>query len=325
MTLAEMASFVCGKVRQSDTRALAKCKGFLRQRYELIYNEALWRDSLYPFAFTFTPNASGVPASWESTFLMPSVVDKVVAVRTAGQEVTAVGQEILMRGNIDQFTQSGEPVEFATGAPCVALLPAAYGTHDLEMFGGDTGQAWSVYYINSSGNRIKVTGVFSAETSAIADGVSAGQLVYVVERVTKQGSTTQASLTTEFTDVSLSVCPAADSSFPQRIPVRFIPGPSAATAMKALVKKKVVPLSDDGDTPELRNVDNALIAFAQGDMWEYARQIGKANGKYQEAGAVMTQLKQLHTWQEQTLVRFVPDVGDPAGSVGIGLSGKGVW
>ena len=320
MTLAEMASFVCGKVRKSDARALVKCKGFLRQRYELIYNEALWRDSLHVFPFTFTPNAAGVPASWESTFLMPSVVDKVVAIRTAGQEVTAVGQEVLMRGDIDQFTESGQPVEFALGSPCVALLPAAYTFHDLQMFGGDVGQAWRAHYIDSTGNRIKVTGVFSAGTSAIA-----ADLVRVVERVTKQGSTTQAELTTNATDVSLSVCPAADSSFPQRIPVRLIPGPSAATDLRALVKKKVVPLSDDGDAPELRNADNALIAFAQGDMWEYGRQIGKARLKYEEAGAVMTQLKQLHTWQEQTLVRAAPDVGDAAGSVGIGLSGKGVW
>jgi hypothetical protein len=322
MTLSDMADFVCRKVRQTDTTSVARCKEFLSKRYELIYNDALWRDSLYLFPFTFVPEyrlLTDRPESWDSIWMMPSVVDKVVALRTDSQELQPSGQELLMRGSLDEFVQTGQPVNFTTLAPCVAILPADYDFHDLEIFGGDSGQTWTIHIIDADGNREKFTSTFpSGGTSIVAD-------CRVVERATKQASSADVDLSTNSTDITLATCPAAETAFPVRLPIRLIPGPTDDIDLKALVKKKHIPLEDDGDAPELRNVVNCLLAFAQADMWERGRQIGKANSKFSEAGALLDQLKQNHSWQEHTQVRLVPDIDTPSGSVGDGLAGKSFW
>ena len=327
MTLAELANFVCGKVRQTDTRAIAKCKEFIARRYELIYNDALWRDSLYLFAFTFTPNSTAAvpegPASWDATHLMPTVVDKVIAIRSASQEITATGQEILMRGGFDAFAETGAPVQFATLAPCVNILPSAYATHDLGIEAdspNDTGSPWTAHIVAPDGTRTKVT-----ELLVDAVTISISSSVTIIERVTKQVTAATVNLNTNGASFLVSRASAIDTSFPLRLPVRFFPTPTAAVDLRALVKKKFVPLADDADVPELRNVDLGLIAYAQADMWEYARQIGKAQAKFAEAAATLSQLKMLHTWQEQTLVRAVPEVFEPSGVVVDQLVGKGYW
>jgi len=329
MTLSEMANYVCGKCRQTDANSVTKAKEFLSKRYELIYNDSLWRDSLYLFPFTFEyhyepPFGSGAdrPESWDSIWMMPSVVDKVVALRTGIQEMQPSGQELLMRGSLDQFAQSGEPVQFATLAPCVAILPAAYAFHDVEILEMDSGQTWTAHVIDSSGNRIKSTGVYPVGGS-LSDPVSSD--CRVLERVTKQESANDVVLTSDAGERTLATCLAADTAFPLRIPVRLIPAPTQDIDLTALVKKKHIPLEDDGDLPELRNIDNALLAFGQGDMWERARQLGKANAKFTEATALLGQLKSMHVWQEHTQIRLVPEVDSPAGSYGDNLNGKGYW
>lgn len=317
-----MADFVCAKCRQTDETSIARCKEFLSKRYELIYNDSLWRDSLYLFPFTFVPEyreSSDRPESWDSIWMMPSVVDKVVALRMSTQEIEPSGQEILMRGSLDAFTQIGDPVTFATMAPCVALLPAAYDFHDVEIIGGDSGQTWTMHVINADGNRTKYSDTFPQGNTAILEDAR------VVERVSKQASSAVATLTTDSTDRTLAECAATATAFPVRLPIRLIPGPTDDVALTALVKKKHIALEDDGDSPELRNIDNALLAFAQGDMWERARQLGKAQAKFTEAVALMGQLRSMHVWQEQTQVRLVPEVDTPAGSVGDGIHGKSYW
>jgi len=322
MTLSEMANYVCGKCRQTDDNSVARAKEFLTKRYELVYNDSLWRDSLYLFPFTFVPEYSVLsdrPESWDSIWMMPNIVDKVVALRTASQEITPSGQELLMRGGLDAFEQLGDPVQFATLSPCVAILPEGYTHHDVEIFGGDAGQTWTMHVIDANGNRTKYSDTFPAGNTAILTDCR------IVERVTKQASATAVEIATNSTDTTLATCPAADSAFPVRLPIRLIPGPTADVDLMALVKKKSIALEEDGDTPELRNIDNCLLAFAQGDMWERARQLGKANAKFTEATALLGQLKSMHVWQEHTQIRLVPEVDSPAGSYGDNLNGKGYW
>jgi hypothetical protein len=323
MTLLELANFICRKVRQTDTNALARCKEFLRARYELIYNDALWRDSLYLFPFTFTPDTNGTPESWDSIQMMPSVVDKVVGLRRSNQEITATAQEQLIRGGIDAWAQQGDPVQFSTLAPVVAIIPDRYYFSDAgfsAVSAVDGGIAWSAVYIDTDGNRIKVTGTLhSSGIQAIGDPIR------VIERATKGATSGAVTIDLGLGEEPIVTAPAASTAFPVRIPVRLFPTPTAATDFSALVKKKVLHLEDDGDTPELRNVDQALIAFAQGDMWEYGRQINKANAKFGEAGALLKQLMSLHTYQEQTLINMAPEVSQVSGDIDTGLGGKGYW
>ena len=62
----------------------------------------------------------------------------------------------------------------------------------------------------------------------------------------------------------------------------------------------------DTDTPALNGVDNALLAFAEGDMLERARQYSKAQIKYQEAASQVQIMKDLENGQRQSISRIIP-------------------
>lgn len=72
MTLSEMASYVCTKVGQTDTPSVEACKLFLRRRYQMIWDSALWKETMFNAAAT--TNTSGI-------VVLPSSCDQVVAVR----------------------------------------------------------------------------------------------------------------------------------------------------------------------------------------------------------------------------------------------------
>ena len=62
----------------------------------------------------------------------------------------------------------------------------------------------------------------------------------------------------------------------------------------------------DTDTPALNGIDNALLAFAEGDMLERSRQYGKAQIKYQEAASQVQIMKDLENGQRQSISRIIP-------------------
>lgn len=321
MTLSDLASFVCNKVRQTDTQAVAHCKEFLRQRYELIYNNALWRDSLWEFQFTFTPDTLTKPESYEGGYFLPTVVDKLLALRRSDGEVFVVAPETLVRSNLDQWAETGDPVQFHALSPCVRWLPAGYPYHDLRIYAGsgDAGLAYVAHTIDSNGDRQRLPGTLASGDTLISSDVR------IVERVTKPTTAEAVLLFTNDGDTELASAAASATSFTQRPLIRLLPEPTAAVTLRALVKKKVNPLAEDGDVPELRDIDNCLLAFAHGDMLERGRQYGKAQIIFQEAGGLLNSLKAELTWQDATRLRMMPDVETVSGDVDYGVSGKGYW
>ncbi len=67
--------------------------------------------------------------------------------------------------------------------------------------------------------------------------------------------------------------------------IRVYPTPDKGYIYHLHGKALFVPLSIGADTPILRNIDNCLIAFVQGDMLQRARQYGKAEALFTEAAA----------------------------------------
>ena len=324
MNLGDLATLICKKVRQRDTQALVDCKEFLTRRYELIYNESLWRDSLWTLEFTFTPEEQEKPESYDGIKFMPSVVDRLIALRTTDQPLNVVADEHLYRSALDEFTRTGLPVRYTTGAPVVAILPEAYpvGNHDISVVAGGAADTsdWNAVYIDADGNRKKSTGNLSQSHSYIAT-----EDLRVLERLTKEVTEDDVRITTFAGDIDLLTWDADAEAFPARLPVRLLPSPTAATTFKALVKKKVIHLENDEDEPELRGVDNVLIPLVQGDMLERARQYGKAGLKFTEGLALLESFKTLHVHQETQQEQFVPEVGQISGISHGDFSTKGYW
>lgn len=323
MNLGDLATFICKKVRQRDTQAVLDCKDFLNRRYELIYNESLWRDSLWTLDFTFTPEVVGVPESWAGIKFLPGVVDRLVALRMTDQPLDVVAAEHLYRSGIDEFERSGTPARYSTGAPVVAILPPEYDTNDVSILSGDAsddGHAWTMTIIDTNGDRVD----YESELGE-SDSNPVALDIQVVERCTCVANSVAATLKTRSATETIATLRAGETSFPMRLPVRLVPKPSVATTFKALVKKKALPLTDDLHVPELRDIDNVLIPLVQGDMLERSRQYGKAQLKFQEGLALLESFKVLHVHQETQQEQFVPEVEQVSGISHWDFSAKGYW
>lgn len=87
--------------------------------------------------------------------------------------------------------------------------------------------------------------------------------------------------------------------------LRPVPTPLTAGTLYTLGKLKWVTLGDS-DTPCLRGIDNALLAFAEGDMLERGRQYAKAQAKYQEAAAQVSLMRDIEKGQQQSIATITP-------------------
>ncbi len=86
---------------------------------------------------------------------------------------------------------------------------------------------------------------------------------------------------------------------------RPVPVPQAAGEAYVLGKLKWVALGDS-DSPCLRGADNALLAMAEGDMLERARQYGKAQTKFTEAAAQVQIMRDIEKGQQQSMSSITP-------------------
>tara|TARA_R110000751_G_scaffold238309_2_gene339167 strand:+ start:158 stop:883 length:726 start_codon:yes stop_codon:yes gene_type:complete len=84
-----------------------------------------------------------------------------------------------------------------------------------------------------------------------------------------------------------------------------VPVPDAAGTLFVLGKLKWVTLGDD-DSPILNGIDNALLAFAEGDMLERSHQYQKAQLKFTEAAAHVQIMRDLENGQKQNISRIIP-------------------
>jgi hypothetical protein len=134
MTLADMASFICGKLGKTDSDSLAKCKEFLARRYELIWSSQLWRDTL-------TTASQSVPADTQDVTLTDSSIDQIVAVRWSDTTLGPVAHEAVFAIDPTLFDGSGTPMAFVTlpkttdGACRIRLVQKPKETKTITVLG----------------------------------------------------------------------------------------------------------------------------------------------------------------------------------------------
>lgn len=90
--------------------------------------------------------------------------------------------------------------------------------------------------------------------------------------------------------------------------IRLFPIPKQSTAILIFGKRTFVPLAVDSDTPVLRNIDNALQSYAEGDMLSRQRKRGAAQAIYSEALEHLTLMQKIETQQAGHLSKIVPQV-----------------
>jgi len=87
--------------------------------------------------------------------------------------------------------------------------------------------------------------------------------------------------------------------------IKPVPVPKDDGSVFVLGKLQWVAL-EDSDTPALNGIDNALLAFVEGDMLERSRQYGKAQIKFTEAASHIQIMRDMEKGQRQSISRIIP-------------------
>lgn len=124
MTLSDLATLVCTKINQNEDEDLAACKLFLQRRYEMIWQDQLWKDSLIDWTYTlpdagaaYAPDSIWLPT--KQRLILPVQFDRVIAVRTDTRSLNVQTPEIFYRTNFDSFQNQGTMLDFLCLPPCV--------------------------------------------------------------------------------------------------------------------------------------------------------------------------------------------------------------
>lgn len=94
-----------------------------------------------------------------------------------------------------------------------------------------------------------------------------------------------------------------DSSGNARIRLFAIP---SETKNLLVIGKAKVPTLADGDSPTLIGADEALCAFTMGDLYQWMRQLGKAQAFYGEGAALVQRMMEIETAQTPDNRRIIP-------------------
>jgi hypothetical protein len=202
MSLQDLASFVCAKVGQYDSVAIALCRSYIQARYRMIWDEFFWRDTQM--------TATATLAAGGQTFAYPVGMERIVTLRGSGELLDPVDETFLLEVS-PTMLDSTKPE--STGVP--------------------------LFY-------------------------------------------------SEFPD---------PANLYSKL-VRIYPTPNVPLTTFYLFGKRVCDgMPNTTSISIIRNIDNALIAYATGDMLERLRQYAKAQAKFQEAIALLEKAKALETQQ----------------------------
>ena len=152
MNLETLVERACLESGYNDTDDVAAAEKFARHWDEHIWNYALWKDSLVTCDVSVPPDTNEDHA--KGILFLPEVIDRVVAVRLASNQVVVRGQESYYRMDYDAFAATGTPCEFV-------ILPPAWFTAHLEAGGyvsfagvaADAAATMRIIWENGSGRR----------------------------------------------------------------------------------------------------------------------------------------------------------------------------
>jgi hypothetical protein len=332
MNLAQLASYVCSKVRATDANSIALCKSYLSARFQMIWDSELWRDSLVFVTTTLDPananNNFGLDS--QGIWLLPPIADKVVAVRDHNRAYSVVSAEEYFQTDLDEFGVQGTAVSFYHLASCVAAVgtPGIFCQQSSSAEAGGT--SGNVRGIRSdpalpAGYPTAFDGATNITNGAQAlDAWNWSEITSFTKGVTVGNVSLGLSVGAVLTP--LVVLQPGDTAAPKRCRIQLVETPMAAVNLRALVKRTMQPFVNDQDTPKIRGLDNALIAFAQADMLQEQRQYAKAQALTLEAGTLLIDAKKGEVYQQAASPRIVPTVEPPSTACsGGGFQWKGYW
>jgi hypothetical protein len=309
MNLATLVERACLESGYNDTDDVAAAAKFARHWDEHIWNAALWKDALVACDVAVTPGSNDDHA--EGIVFLPEVIDRVVAVRTAANQILVQGQEHHYRMDYDSFTAEGAPVEFH-------ILPPAWFTWHADAdyiyirsrTDADAEEIIHVSWVDGLGRKTTQTFTIGSHTQLAPETPPTGKVT--VLRVAKPTTTAPIAVydpTTILDDQAGNALVLSDDHSPLYQRLRLLPIPTADLTLKVLGKAKCEPLEFDQQEPALRNCTNALLAYIRGSLKRRGGENGAAQLEFAEANALLEQVKQIEALQAANNQRFLPEAG----------------
>lgn len=302
MNLAGMADFVCSKVGKTDDASIEACKSYLRQRHEMIFDAFTWKDSIGA-DFEIDVEAGDTHA------VLPFEAARPIAVwnKDTGLTVPVASLVAAFIANPKSLSEEAALTRFvevdSVGVPWD--LDAAgenIGASCLPSITDDVGVVVGLSGIVATDDNRQINLSVTLTSSASAFGAS----LRSVQRITKP-VTADLVCITRMSDSSTFYIPAScqEATFAR---IRLLNPPSEALTLGVMAKKKLRQMTLDSDGPAIRGCENALMAFAQGDMLERSRQYAKAAAKISEGTQMMGLMRDQEMNQSAAESRIIPDV-----------------
>ncbi len=296
MTLVEIAELVGEKVNKTDVDSIALIKRFVRRRYQLTYDSYLWKDSL-DLATVSNNVHAGVYGPTNSP-IMPRWMERVVAVREGGDtNLTVEEQALFFKRDPALYGRVGSCSGFHQVRPYwwVEYDPST----DLYCYSVQGNDGGKKVYVrdNDSGARGEMT-----LTSTLIQSKATED--YTDPYITKDATNGPVILYRENGGTEITMAGFETSLRYERI--RLLDDPGEEVELLVLGKRRIVNLEFDSDAPIIQNIDDALIAHAQADMLERARQYAKAESKRKEASAQVQKAIDLENNQSAKISLLTP-------------------
>lgn len=218
MTLSDLASLICLKVRQTDDAAVAACKKFLARRAEMMWQSQLWKDSLQEVSLTLGTDGSSTltDSVWipsRGTLLFPADMDSILAVRSSEREMVNEPMATYFRHDPDTLTKSGTPKEFHLLPPAVWEFATA-STLYLVPASGETVSARLL--TSPDGTSKVISSVALTATGSVSN-------VLVVWQASKPATTADVPTRTVLDSLTVTGCSvtAANSTYTKTSPTQY--------------------------------------------------------------------------------------------------------
>jgi hypothetical protein len=326
MTLSEIANQACEDIGYpSNVELVAFAKRKVANRYQIIWNDQLWKDSLYQFTQTMTPtgttDAQLLAAAGQ--VMLPSLLERIVAIRTSDNPLSPANQQTFFRCNPDIFAQTGRPIEYFEMSP----VAVAFAKSSPRYLWADT------LATDDNGSKVTFTGIDSGgvtrsfEYTTLAGGARVVQIVDYygdgstdypvpwVELTSISKPETTGGITLSFSSSSSSntgssndlVLLPGDLTAARRQRIQLVRNPTTEQVLRVLCKKRATVLNDN-DSPELTGADAVLLPLVTGDLHWLMKEGDLANAKWSEGGALLEQMKRASVYQTANQPRFTPTV-----------------
>ena len=294
MTLDQIANQICGKMFKTDATSLAACKGFIRFRYQMLYDGYLWKDSLL---------LSSVLAD-SSTLVMPKEVGLIVGVRWGdATTLDPVEFSFLLRNDPGAFERTGSPAKMST-LQAIGINRTIPTAERLSLVSSSTSDTAITFLIRGELAGVEQVEQVTLNGTTVVTTTQSFDVVWTASKPETTGTVTMTGFTSGTTYLTLW----SDDVELKYQRLRLFDIPTDLTkSLLILGKRRFRGLTKDQDTSIIQALDPILLAFGEADMLERARQYGKAQGKITEANSLLFSAMSVSIYQQASIVQLTPE------------------